>query len=189
MTTNMKTEVTINSYLSFKLNDEMFAANVSKVLEILGITRITKIPYSPRYMRGVINLRGNVLPVVDSRMKFGMPASEDSVDTCIVVMDIFMEGKPIKIGMLVDSVQEVLEIDDASIEPPPSIGGRYKSEFIQGMVKDEDAFIIILDIDKVLSTDELSLIKDTASENAEPAKHNQKNVSKFAGGRSDKKSK
>ncbi|MGK7397118.1 MAG: chemotaxis protein CheW [Candidatus Cyclobacteriaceae bacterium M3_2C_046] len=152
-------DTTIDSYLSFKLGKELFAANVGKVLEILELTKITKVPQSPEYMRGVINLRGNVLPVIDTRIKFGLPQVEDTIDTCIIVLDINMENESIKIGVLVDSVQEVLQLDEESIQPPPSIGHKYKSEFIQGMGKVDEDFVMILNIDKVLSTNELSIVQ------------------------------
>jgi purine-binding chemotaxis protein CheW len=157
-------DTTINSYLSFKLGDELFAANVAKVLEILELTKITKVPKAPAYMRGVINLRGNVLPVVDARIKFNMQKTEDTVNTCIVVLDIQMDGDSINVGILVDSVQEVLEITEDEIKPPPSIGSKYKSDFIQGMVKNEEEFIMILNIDTVLSSNELTMLQETAED-------------------------
>lgn len=158
-------ETAIDSFLSFKLGDELFAANVAKVLEILELAKITKVPKSPEYMRGVINLRGNVLPVVDTRIKFGMPVTKDTVNTCIVVLDINMEGESLMVGILVDSVQEVLELQDDEIKPPPSIGSRYKSDFIQGMVKKEEEFIMILNIDAVLSSEEISsILRETKDE-------------------------
>jgi purine-binding chemotaxis protein CheW len=156
------TATTIDSFLSFKLADELFAANVGKVLEILEMTKITKVPKAPEYMRGVINLRGNVLPVIDARAKFGMPQAPDTIDTCIIVLDIDMEGDSVKVGILVDSVQEVLQLDENAIEPPPSIGSRYKSEFILGMGKLENEFVMILNIDQVFSSVELSIIQDKA---------------------------
>lgn len=155
---------TVNSFLSFKLGDELFAANVGKVLEILELSKITKVPKSPDYMRGVINLRGNVLPVIDTRTKFGMNAIEDTINTCIIVLDIDMESESVKIGLLVDMVQEVLQIDAESIKPPPSIGNKYKSDFIHGMGKVEEEFVMILNIDKVLSSDELSILQEKTKE-------------------------
>ena len=155
---------TVNSFLSFKLGDELFAANVGKVLEILELSKITNVPKSPNYMRGVINLRGNVLPVIDTRTRFGMNAIEDTINTCIIVLDIDMENESVKIGLLVDMVQEVLQIDAESIQPPPSIGNKYKSDFIQGMGKVDDEFVMILNIDKVLSSDELSILQEKTKE-------------------------
>jgi purine-binding chemotaxis protein CheW len=153
---------TTNSYLTFRLHDEVFAANVSKVLEILELTRITKVPKAPGYMRGVINLRGIVLPVIDTRIKFGMPLSSDTVNTCIVVLNICIDQEDLKVGALVDAVQEVLEFTPESISPAPSIGSKYRSEFIQGMGKVNDDFIMILDVDQVFSLDELLDLQQTA---------------------------
>jgi purine-binding chemotaxis protein CheW len=155
---------TINSYLTFKLGNEFFAANVSKVLNILEMTKVTKVPKAPSYMKGVINLRGAVLPLVDTRIKFDMPETEYTTNTCILVLDITLNNESVHVGALVDSVQEVLEIDDANIQPPPSIGTKYKSEFIEGVAKVEEEFIMILNMDLIFSTDELSLLKETFHE-------------------------
>jgi purine-binding chemotaxis protein CheW len=150
-----------NSYLSFKLENELFAAHVSKVLNILEMSKITKVPKSPEYMLGVMNLRGTVLPIVDTRIKFGLKVSDFTVNTCIIVLDIDMDGDSIIVGALVDSVQEVLEVESTNIMPPPSIGSKYRSEFIEGVTKSGDNFIMILDMDKVFSTEELSIVKDS----------------------------
>lgn len=153
----MKEELSsLSSYLSFKLGDEVFAANVSKVLNILEMTNITKVPKAPPYMKGVINLRGTVLPLIDTRIKFGLSPTEFTPNTCILVLDIKIENEGIQIGSLVDSVQEVMEIEPHQILPPPNIGSKFHSEFITGMYKvREDQFIMILDVDKVFSSDEL----------------------------------
>jgi purine-binding chemotaxis protein CheW len=150
-----------NSYLSFKLENELFAAHVSKVLNILEMSKITKVPKSPEYMLGVMNLRGTVLPIVDTRIKFGLKVSDFTVNTCIIVLDIDMDGDSIIVGALVDSVQEVLEVESTNIMPPPSIGSKYRSEFIEGVTKSGDNFIMILDMDKVFSSEELSIVKDS----------------------------
>jgi purine-binding chemotaxis protein CheW len=155
---------TLKSYLSFQLGDEMFAADVSKVLEILEMRPITKVPRCPSYMRGVINLRGSVLPVLDTRIKFGLETRDDTVDTCIVVLRVLMEGEPLTLGALVDSVEEVLELTDADIEAPPSIGSKFNPEYMHGMVKMDDTFIMILNVDKVFSGDELMAVTDSARE-------------------------
>jgi purine-binding chemotaxis protein CheW len=156
--------VKINSYLTFKLQDEIFGANVSKVLNILEMTKITKVPKAPNYMKGVINLRGSVLPLIDTRIKFDMGETTYTANTCILVLDVDMAGESVHVGALVDSVQEVIEIDEASIQPPPSIGTKYKSEFIEGMAKVNDEFIMLLNMDLIFSTDELSLLRDTSSD-------------------------
>lgn len=153
----------INSYLTFKLGEETFGANVAKVLNILEMTKITKVPKSPPYMKGVINLRGAVLPLIDTRIKFDMPETEYTPNTCILVLDIDLNGEPVHVGALVDSVQEVIEIDDSQIQPPPSIGSKYRSEFIEGMAKINEEFIMLLNMDLIFSTSELSLLKDSYS--------------------------
>jgi len=160
----------INSYLSFKLGEEFFAANVSKVLNILEMTKVTKVPKAPHYMKGVINLRGAVLPLIDTRIKFEMAETEFTANTCILVLDIDVNGEDVHVGALVDSVQEVLEIDEAAIMPPPSIGTKYKSEFIEGVAKVGEDFVMILDMDLIFSTDELSLLKENFKEETEDLK-------------------
>jgi purine-binding chemotaxis protein CheW len=162
----------IDSYLSFKLGDEEFAAHVGKVLNILEMTKITEVPKSPDYMKGVINLRGTVLPVVDTRIKFGMTPTEYTPNTCIVVMEVEMEGDTVQVGALVDSVQAVLEIDEAQVQPPPSIGSKYKSEFIYGMAKVDERFIMLLDMDKVFSADEIVNVKEKTAEGEQHMEEN-----------------
>jgi purine-binding chemotaxis protein CheW len=151
-----KIENIITSYLSFRIGKEMFAADVGKVLEILELCPITRVPHAPDYMRGVINLRGKVLPVLDSRIKFGIEVSQDNQDTCIVVLDVAMDGESLQLGALVDSVEEVLELAANVIEPPPSLGSRFNPEYMLGMVKRDESFIMILDVDKVFSDEELT---------------------------------
>jgi purine-binding chemotaxis protein CheW len=154
-----------NSYLSFKLGEETFASNVSKVLNILEMMKITKVPMSPEYMKGVINLRGTVLPVIDAKLKFGMTAIEETTNTCILVLEVIVDGEAIKVGAMVDSVDEVLELEDEDIQPPPTIGSKYKSEFISGMAKPNEEFIMLLDMDKVFSSKEVIELKTAGSEN------------------------
>ena len=161
---NAETITKINSYLSFNLGDEEFAVNVSKVLNILEMLKITEVPKSPEYMKGVINLRGAVLPVVDTRIKFGMTPTEYTNNTCIVVMEIEMDNDIVKVGALVDSVQAVMELEDSEIQPPPSIGSKYKSEFIYGMVKVDEKFIMLLDMEKVFSAEEVIMFKEKTEE-------------------------
>jgi purine-binding chemotaxis protein CheW len=139
------------SYLSFKLGDEEFAANVSQVLEILELPTITKVPHSPSYMRGVMNLRGKVLPVLDTRMKFMIPITEDTINTSIVVLKLKIDGTDQEVGAIVDSVEEVRDIRDEDIDLPPAVGLRYNSSFIKGLVKDKDKFIMVLEINNVFS--------------------------------------
>lgn len=147
-------------YLTYKLEDEIFALDISKVREVLDFTTVTKVPRTPDFMRGVINLRGSVVPVVDMRLKFGMTKTDKTVNTCVIIVEINLEGERIVIGALADSVQEVIELEPGQIEPPPRIGTRLKTEFIKGMGKRDDHFIIILDIDRIFSSDELSIVTD-----------------------------
>jgi len=147
-------------YLTFKLEGEIFALDISKVREVLDFTAITKVPRTPEFMRGVINLRGNVVPVVDMRLKFGMTKTENTVNTCIIIVEIHLDGETTVLGALADAVQEVIELGSGQIEPAPKIGTRLKTDFIQGMGKQGEGFIIILDIDRVFSADELSLVQD-----------------------------
>ncbi len=148
-------------YLTFQLGDEIFAIDVSHVREILEFTTVTKVPGTPEYMRGVINLRGSVVPVLDIRLKFGMLAAEKTVNTCIIVVEVSFDGETTIIGALVDSVQEVFELDPEQIEPAPKIGMQLKTEFIKGMGKKDERFIIILDIGKVFTFEEIAIAQET----------------------------
>jgi len=148
------------TYLTFNLDDEDFAVDVFNVREVLDFTNVTKVPRTPDFMKGVINLRGSVVPVVDMRLKFGLEEVDSTVDTCIIVMEVDMESEATVIGALADSVKEVFELDPKNIEPPPRIGTRLETEFISGMGKYNNDFIIILDINEVFSADELILFKD-----------------------------
>jgi len=145
-------------YLTFKLGEEIFALDVAQVREVLDFTAITRVPRTPEYMRGVINLRGSVVPVVDMRLKFGMTRTERTVNTCIEVVEVTLDGEATVLGALVDSVQEVIELEPDQIEPAPRIGTRLRTDFIKGMGKRDNEFIIILDIDKVFSVEELSMM-------------------------------
>lgn len=151
-------------YLTFKLAEEVFALDIAKVREVLDFTAITKVPRTPEFMRGVINLRGNVVPVVDMRLKFGMTMTEKTVNTCIIIVEIDLDGDKTVLGALADSVQEVIDLGPDKIEPAPRIGARLRTEFIRGMGKRDEQFIIILDIDKVFSVDELSLVQDAGQQ-------------------------
>ncbi len=159
-----KTVDNVNTFLTFRLGKELFAVNVAKVLTILEMKPITKVPNSPEYLRGVINLRGNVLPVIDMRIKFGMTPTEFTQNTCINVLNITIDEENVQLGILVDSVDQVLEIKDSEIEESPNIGTKYKTEFIQGMYKLDDGFIMLLNIDLIFNSDELLIAKQVESE-------------------------
>jgi purine-binding chemotaxis protein CheW len=151
-------------YLTFKLEDEVFALDISKVREVLDFTTITKVPKTPEFMRGVINLRGSVVPVVDLRLKFGMSRTEKTVNTCIIITEVTVDNETTVLGALADSVQEVMDLEPDRIEPAPKIGTRLNTEFIRGMGKRDNTFVIILDIDRVFSTDELALVQAKQAE-------------------------
>ncbi|WKZ33817.1 MAG: chemotaxis protein CheW [Thermodesulfobacteriota bacterium] len=154
-------------YLTFRLEDEVFALDITQVREVLDFTTVTKVPRTPDFMRGVINLRGSVVPVVDMRLKFGMSRTEQTVNTCIIIVEISLDGEKLVIGALADSVQEVIEIEPGQIEPPPRIGTRLNTDFIKGMGKRDEQFIIILDIDRIFSSSELAVISgEPAAESA-----------------------
>ncbi len=152
--------------LTFKLGEEVFAVNVSRVQTVLDLLPITKVPRTPDFMKGVINMRGVVVPVVDMNLKFGMETTEETVDTCIIVMEINLENETTVLGALVDAVQEVVELDSEQIEPAPRLGTRLNTEFIEGMGKRDDQFIIILNIDRVFSSDELEMVQATGAKGA-----------------------
>jgi purine-binding chemotaxis protein CheW len=150
-------------YLTFKLDEEVFALDISKVREVLDFTDITKVPQTPEFMRGVINLRGSVVPVVDMKLKFGAARTEKTVNTCIIIVEVAVDNETTILGALADSVQEVIELEPESIEPAPRIGTRLNTEFISGMGKRYNQFIMILDIDKIFSFDELSIAQETGT--------------------------
>ncbi len=156
--------MTTTQYLTFKLEDEIFALDISKVREVLDFTTVTKVPKTPEFMRGVINLRGSVVPVVDLRLKFGMSRTEKTVNTCIIITEVTVDNETTVLGARADSVQEVMDLEPGQIEAAPKIGTRLNTEFIRGMGKRDNTFVIILDIDKVFSIDELALVQAKQAE-------------------------
>jgi len=146
-------------YLTFKLGNEVFATDVAKVREVLDLTTITSIPRTPAFMRGVINLRGSVVPVVDLRLCFDMSKTESTRNTCIVVVEVWLDNEAIVIGALADSVEEVIDLEPQQIQPEPKIGTQIRTDFIKGMGKRDTQFIMILDIDKVFSAEELAGVR------------------------------
>ncbi|PTX99100.1 chemotaxis protein CheW [Opitutus sp. ER46] len=145
-------------FLTYRLGDEMFAVGVAQVREVLELAPITKVPTAPAYMRGVVNVRGNAIPVVDLRTKFGLPPAVDTLHTRIIVLELTLDGESCVIGGIADSVHEVIELDPSQTTPPPTIAMRWRSEFIRGMGRRGEQFIIILDIDAVFSADELTAV-------------------------------
>jgi len=153
----------IRSYITFKLGDELFAIDVVRVREVLDLTEITRVPTSPSYMRGVVNVRGSAVPVVDLRLKFGLPATPDTVNTRIVVLELELDGEAAVVGGLADSVHEVLELDRSEIREPPRIAMRWRADMIEGLGKKAEQFIIVLDIARVFASDEVMLAGDDAA--------------------------
>lgn len=141
-------------YVTFKLGDEMFAIDVFKAREVLDVTHVTRVPTSPAYMRGVVNVRGNSIPVIDLRSKFGLPQKEDTKNTRIIVLELEIEEQTVVIGGLADSVHEVIEFEPDDINESPSLGMKWRTDLILGMGKRDGNFIIILDIERILNEDE-----------------------------------
>lgn len=152
----------LKSYLTFRIGTEHFAANAGFVHNIIEIPKITEVPEMPAYMMGVINLRGSVLPVIDSRIKFGIENTEITTSTCIIVMEVTINDQQVFVGMLVDAVAEVIEIEKEDIKEPPSIGSTVKNRFIDGVFHNQEKFTMILDMNKVLSTTDLIKVNDLA---------------------------
>jgi len=148
-------------YLTFGLGEEVFALETGSVREVIELVSVTRIPKTPPYMRGVINLRGHAVPVVDLRIKFDMPKVADTVNTCIIIVDVEVEGENCYMGAIVDSVREVFEMTNDQINPPPRMGTAIRADFIRGMGKQNEEFIMILDIGKVFSPEELQVLRST----------------------------
>lgn len=152
----------IQQYLTFRIADEAYAINVANIREVLGVPRITRVPRMPGFMSGVINLRGNVIPVLDLRMKFGLGQTPLTEETSVIVTElggIFADGEDerMTIGIFSDGVEKVVTLDESMIEPPPKVGASINVDFIVGMGRIEGDFVILLDINKILSENELSL--------------------------------
>lgn len=144
-------EVTTTQYLSFVLNGEVFGIATNRVLEVLDHTEITPVPQSAKFMQGVINLRGSIVPVVDMHIKFDLPPSQRTVNSCIIIISIQLDGETTSVGAMADSVREVMDLLPENIEAAPRMGTKLNSNFIRGMGKHNDEFIILLDIDKIFS--------------------------------------
>jgi purine-binding chemotaxis protein CheW len=155
-----------SQYLTFKLDQELYAVDIAKVREVLELTTLTKVPRTPDFMRGVINLRGSVVPVVDMRLKLGLTHTEKTVDTCVIITEVEIDGEKTVLGALADSVQEVIELDAGQIMPPPRMGTRIDTGVIRGMGKRDDQFLIILDIDRVFTVAEVHAVTQKAAAEA-----------------------
>ena len=154
-------------YMTFRLGNELFAIDVAQVREVLEVSTITRVPTAPDYMRGVVNVRGKAIPVVDLRMRFGLPPAVETVSTRTIVMELLLDGETTVLGGIADSVHEVIELDPSAINPPPRIAMRWKAEFIMGMGRRGDDFIIILDVNAVFASEDLALVEQAAKEEPE----------------------
>ena len=145
-------------YLTFELGNEVYGLEILKVQEIIGIMTVTRVPRTPEFVRGVINLRGKVIPVVDLRIKFGLQSADDTERTCIIVVQVTKQDTTVTMGIIVDEVSEVLDIAAKQIEPAPEFGTEIETNFILGMGKVDKKVIMLLDVDKVLSGGEIEMV-------------------------------
>jgi purine-binding chemotaxis protein CheW len=159
-----KEVVVIAQYLTFVLGAETFAIGISAVKEIIEYSSLTEVPMMPTYVRGVINLRGSVVPVIDLPVRFGKAASPVSKRTCIVIIEVTLGTDHHVLGLVVDAVNAVLDVPQTDIEPPPAFGASIRTEFIQGMVKVNSKFVILLDVDHVLAADELQSLTESSQD-------------------------
>ena len=156
-------------YLTFVLGTETFAIGIMAIKEIIEYTHLTEVPMMPAYVRGVINLRGAVVPVLDLPIRFGKPASSVTRRTCIVVIEVMLGSERHILGLVVDAVSAVLDIPSGEIEPPPAFGASIRTEFIQGMAKVGGKFVILLNVDRVLAADELQALTEIQQDEAQAA--------------------
>lgn len=161
---SVESKIEARQYLSFKLEEEEYALDISKVREVLDFTKITRIPQAPEFMKGVINLRGSVVPVVDLNRKFGIKDTEKTSDTRIIIGEVSVNGDDIVLGVLADSVNEVMDIEPENIESAPRIGTRLDTDFLKGMGKRNEEFVMILDIDKVFTAEDLEATRQLTHE-------------------------
>ncbi len=152
---NLNLDAEAGKYLTFYLGKEEYGLEILKVVEIIGLMKITSVPKTPNYVRGIINLRGTIHPVIDLRTKFGMESIDDTEETCIIVVEISKDEETEQIGIVVDAVKEVLDIPEESIEPAPELGQAISTNFIMGMAKIKKEVKILLNVQKVLSEDEI----------------------------------
>jgi len=154
-------------FLTFNLAGEQYGLEILKVREIIGLMDITKVPRTPNFVRGVVNLRGKVIPIVDLRTKFGIVSIEDTEQTCIIVVDFMEDQNSIQMGIIVDSVSEVLDIDVNDIDNAPRLSASVHTSFIKGLAKTKDGVKILLNIEDVLTTDEIQGLPSTVVEESE----------------------
>jgi len=155
----MDEQIDSRQYLTFHLSDEQYGLNVLQVREVLEIPRITRVPRMPPFMKGVINIRGSVIPVLDLRSKLGMEEAERTVHSRVIIIEVQAQEETINLGILVDSVQEVLEIPKNDISPAPQIGTKIDAYFIQGIAKIDQDFVIVIDLDKIFENNEIASLQ------------------------------
>lgn len=151
----------LSQYVTLGIDRETFAIPVERVQEILDMREVSRLPHAPAYLLGIIDVRGRSVPVIDLRTKLGLPRVEATSSTRILVLEVPIDGRPTLLGLVADRVFEVTDIDTAQIEPPPEIGARWRSDYITGVGRRRDAFVIIFDIARLFATDELAVL-DTA---------------------------
>jgi len=149
----------LDSYFTFRIGGELFAVNIGQITKILEYTEVTKVPNSPKYFKGIINLFGEVVPVFDGRLKFGFSEVERSRETCIIILVFEMDGNAVSSGLIVDSVEKVLIFEPEQIKPAPTVGKGFNNEFIRGISNYGDEFVIILNLEKIFSEEEIEIIK------------------------------
>ncbi len=149
-------------YLTFSMADEEYGIGILKIKEIIGMMPITTVPQTPEFVKGVINLRGKVIPVIDLRLRFGMDAIDYTERTCIIVVEIEGSAGTVQIGIVVDAVSEVLNVNEEDIEKTPTFGAKLNTDYILGMAKMEGGVKILLDIDRVLSGEEVAMLDKAA---------------------------
>lgn len=152
-----------NVFLSFRLGKETFAVSVKKVLEVLQKQHITEVPEVPAYIKGVINFRGDILPICDARLKFNMEINSEEDKNVVIVLDLENNEQKMRIGAIADAVKDVISIEEIDIRPVPEMGLTYNAEFLSGMIKSGDSFIMVLNVDKVFTTDDVTLINKVAA--------------------------
>ena len=154
-----RSSINEGKFLTFELGGEIYGLEILKVQEIIGIMDVTRLPKTPDYMRGIINLRGKVIPVMDLRRKFELDHKDDNNRTCIIVVQVVSDDNTITMGILVDEVSEVLDIEQNQISDTPSLGSEIETDFILGIGKVEEKVVMLLDIDTVLTTKEIKMVK------------------------------
>jgi len=149
----------INTYLSFVICGDLYAVNVTKVLEVLQKEQITKVPNAPSYIRGIINFRGDVVPVFETRIRFNLPERADEQPYNIIVLDVSEGNDMFRLGAVVDKVKDVITIDDAEIKPVPTMSHEFNTDFLSGIFRLKEEFVMLLNVEKVFTSDELVVIQ------------------------------